>query len=61
MRRLPRLPGRDKPDVEQAKAELERVKKQRPDVDRLVETLTREQRLNNFTANVVVTLRGGRR
>lgn len=51
---------RDQPDVEAAKAELERVRRQRPDVARLVSALATEKRLNNFTANIVVQLRGGR-
>lgn len=51
---------RDKPDVEGAKADLERVKRRRPDVERLVADLVREKQLNNFTANVTITFRGGR-
>lgn len=50
----------DKPDVKAAEAELKRIRSQRPEVDALVEALVREKRLNNFTANVVVTFRGGR-
>jgi hypothetical protein len=49
----------EKPDVEGARADLERVKRQRPDVERLINALQREQNLNNFTANFVATLRGG--
>lgn len=50
----------DKPDVEGAREQLERIKRQRPDVDALVDALKRERRLNNFTANVTVMFRGGR-
>ncbi len=50
----------DKPDPAAAEANLERIKAQRPEVDALVAELIREKRLNNFTANVVVTFRGGR-
>lgn len=49
-----------KPDVAGARATLERIKRQRPDVERLVDALTAEKRLNDFTANVIVTFRGGR-
>jgi hypothetical protein len=55
-----RIPHRETPDPEKAKAELKKVREQRPDVDRLVEALRREQRLNSFTANVTVILKGGR-
>jgi len=48
------------PDPQTAEAHLRRIRAQRPEVDALVETLVRERRLNNFTANVVVTFRGGR-
>ena len=51
----------DRPDVDKAKADLEKIRKQRPEVDALVESLRRERQLNNFTANVVVTFQGGRR
>jgi hypothetical protein len=51
----------DRPDIEKAKADLERVRDQRPEVQALVESLRRERQLNNFTANVVVTFQGGRR
>lgn len=56
------LPRRhhDKPDPAAAEADLARIKAQRPEVDALVAELIREKRLNNFTANVVVTFRGGR-
>ena len=49
-----------KPDPKAAQAHLQRMRAQRSEVDALVETLVRERRLNNFTANVVVTFRGGR-
>lgn len=48
------------PDPKTAQAHLRRVRAQRSDVDALVDALMRERRLNNFTANVVVTFRGGR-
>lgn len=50
----------DKPDVAGARADLERIRRQRPDVDALVDALKRERQLNNFTANVIVSFRGGR-
>jgi hypothetical protein len=50
----------DKPDLEQAEADLERIRDNRSRVDDLVDDLRREKRLNNFTANVTVTFRGGR-
>ena len=53
-------PVDEKPDVEGARANLARIKRQRPDVDELVAALRREQHLNNFTANVTATFRGGR-
>jgi hypothetical protein len=49
------------PDPQTAEAHLRRVRAQRPEVDALVDSLVRERRLNNFTANVVVTFQGGRR
>lgn len=49
-----------KPDPEAAQAHLRRVRAQRPEVDALVKALTHERQLNNFTANVVITFRGGR-
>ena len=51
---------REKPDVQGARERLARARRQRPDVEALVEALKRERRLNNFTANVTATLRGGR-
>jgi hypothetical protein len=51
---------RDQPDVDGARAELAKVRARRSEVDALVDALVRERRLNNFTANVVVTFRGGR-
>lgn len=50
---------RDKPDVEGARAELERIKSQRPAVDELVASLVENRRMNNFTANVIASFRGG--
>ena len=50
----------DKPDVAKANADLARIRAQREEVDALVAALVREKRLNNFTANVVITFRGGR-
>jgi hypothetical protein len=50
----------DRPDPKTAEAHLRRVRAQRPEVNALVDALVRERRLNNFTANVVVTFRGGR-
>lgn len=50
----------EKPNVEKARADLARIRAQRAEVDELVASLVREKRLNNFTANVVVTFRGGR-
>lgn len=49
----------DKPDVEAAKAELERVRAQRDRVEALVEALRRERHLNSFTANTIAVFRGG--
>ncbi len=48
-----------KPDVEGARENLARIKRQRPAVDELVAALVREKQLNNFTANVTVIFRGG--
>lgn len=50
----------EKPDVAKARADLRRIREQRPEVDALVAALVREKQLNNFTANVVITFRGGR-
>ena len=50
----------EKPDVAKAREDLARIRAQRSEVDDLVAALVRERRLNNFTANVVVTFRGGR-
>jgi hypothetical protein len=51
----------DKPDLEQAEADLDRIRSNRSRVDELVDDLRREKHLNNFTANVTVTFQGGRR
>ena len=48
------------PNPTKAKADLERIRKQRPEVDALVKALATEQRLNSLTANVLITFRGGR-
>ena len=48
------------PDPQAAEEHLRRVRAQRPEVDALVDALRMERQLNNFTANVVVTFRGGR-
>lgn len=53
-----RKPDQDHPDVEGARKRLEQIRRQRADVDALVDALVREQRLNNFTANVTITFRG---
>lgn len=50
----------DKPNVSKARADLARIQAQRSDVDDLVAALVREKHLNNFTANVVFTFKGGR-
>ena len=50
----------DKPDPESAEAHLRKVRGQRDEVNALVDALVLERKLNNFTANVVVTFRGGR-
>lgn len=50
----------EKPNVAKARADLRRIRDQRPEVDALVAALVREKQLNNFTANVVITFRGGR-
>lgn len=61
MRFWPRKRDRtDKPDVEGARKDLARIRAQRGEVDELVAALIREKHLNNFTANVVVTFKGGR-
>lgn len=61
MRFWPRKSERpEKPDVAKAHEDLARIRAQRADVDALVNDLIREKHLNNFTANVVVTFRGGR-
>lgn len=49
-----------KPNPRKAQADLERTRARRVDVDALVDALTRERHLNNFTANVTITFRGGR-
>lgn len=50
----------DKPDIDKARADLARIKAQRPDVEQLVSSLVVERRLNNFTANLTATFRGWR-
>lgn len=54
----PRRTDREKPDVAGARAELERVRQQRPDVERLVSALTEERGRNNFAANLFGTAHG---
>ena len=49
----------DRPDVAGARERLAKIKRQRPDVEALVAALKRERQLNNFTANVTATFRGG--
>jgi hypothetical protein len=56
----PRRAAGDRPDVEKARADLARVRSQRPDVDALVAALIIEKHLNNFSANLTATFRGGR-
>jgi len=51
--------GDVRPDVAGAREQLDRIKRQRPDVDALVEALIREKRLNSFTANATAMFRGG--
>lgn len=60
MRLLRRPKRRERPDLDKARADLARIKSQRPDVDALVTALVLEKHLNNFTANITATLRGGR-
>lgn len=50
----------DRPDIEKAHAHLAKIKAQRPDVDALVSALVIEKHLNNFSANLTATFRGGR-
>jgi hypothetical protein len=63
-RELPTPPPRratdDFPDVEKARADLARIKARRSDVDALVSALVVERHLNNFSANLTATFRGGR-
>lgn len=56
-RRAPEVDER--PDIPKAHADLARIRGQRPDVDALVAALVAEKRMNNFTAHVIITLRGG--
>ena len=53
-----RSPG-DYPDVEKARADLRRIQARRHDVDNLVAALVIERHLNNFSANLTATFRGG--
>lgn len=50
----------EKPDVARAQRQLERIRRQRPEVEELVSALAEERRLNNFTASAVIVFRGGR-
>lgn len=49
-----------KADVARAKADLARIKRQRPEVEALVDATLRERQLNSFTANALIVFRGGR-
>lgn len=60
MKRKRRRSTETRPDPEAAREEYEAVKARRPDVERLVDALARERRLNNFTASAVIVFRGGR-
>lgn len=59
-RKKTRSPDGPRADVESAEAELARIKAQRPDVESLVAALIVERHLNNFSANLTATFRGGR-
>ena len=54
-------PDDSKPDVETAREDLARIRAQRADVDALVAALVVERHLNNFSANLTATFRGGRK
>lgn len=56
----PKAPVSERPNVEKARADLARVRAQRPDVEALVTALILEKHLNNFSANLTATFRGGR-
>lgn len=58
-RRAPRDEGHQ-PDIDGAQRELARIKAQRPAVEELVAALVVERHLNNFSANLTATFRGGR-
>lgn len=51
---------RDKPDVAGARENLERIRGQREAVEELVTALVLDRHLNNFTANIIASFRGGR-
>lgn len=51
-------PDRDTPDTDAARQQLTEVRDRRTQVDRLVARLMRERRLNSFTANMNVVLKG---
>lgn len=57
---VPRPSEGDRPDVEKAHRDLARIKAQRPAVNALVTELVMEKHLNNFSANLTATFRGGR-
>lgn len=63
-RELPTPPPKratdDFPDVEKARADLARIRARRAEVDALVNALIIEKHLNNFSANLTATFRGGR-
>lgn len=50
----------DRPNVAKARADLARIRAQRPAVEALVTELVLEKHLNNFSANLTATFRGGR-
>jgi hypothetical protein len=56
----PRRSPDDEPDVEKARAELARIQSRRPAIDAVAAALVIEKHLNNFSANLTATLRGGR-
>jgi hypothetical protein len=56
----PRRSPDEQPDVEKARADLARIQSRRSNVEAVVAALIIEQHLNNFSANLTATLRGGR-
>lgn len=51
-------PERDTPDTDAARQQLADARERRAEVNRLVARLMRERRLNSFTANMNVVLKG---